>query len=55
MVEPHKISAPGPLRRLWWWIRGVGYFDFRRICARCGRTGQAHFGLAGCIRFKRER
>jgi len=43
----------GYVRALWWWVRGVGMWDYRSLCKRCGRTGQAHCRLAGCWRFKR--
>lgn len=38
--------------QLWWRIRGVGPTDERALCRRCGRTGQAHWRLWGCWRFK---
>jgi hypothetical protein len=45
-----------PFRRiligLWWFVRGVGWNDYRVLCKRCGRTGQAHWSVAGCRRFK---
>ena len=37
---------------LWWWFRGVGKDDYRRRCGRCGRSGQAHYHVAGCRRFR---
>ena len=37
---------------LWWWLRGVRAKDYRHICVRCGRPGQAHFDWHGCWRFK---
>lgn len=37
---------------LWWWLRGVRVQDYRQLCRRCGRTGQVHWGLRGCWRFK---
>jgi hypothetical protein len=55
MSEPHRITAHRWYHDLWWWVRGVGSFDFRRLCSRCGRTGQAHYHWAGCLRFKRLR
>ena len=39
------------MRNLWWFIRGVGPYDYRTVCRRCGRTGQAHWALFGCWRF----
>jgi len=53
--EPHKVSTLHQLfRGAWWFIRGVKGNYYRRICARCGFTGQAHWGLkeCKCIRFK---
>jgi len=41
------------LRRLWWWLRGVGADTYRQTCWRCGRTGQTHYNLGGCVRFKK--
>lgn len=35
-----------------WFVRGVDEHDYRKTCARCGRTGQTHWSLAGCVRFK---
>lgn len=40
------------LAKLRWAIRGVGALAYRRLCARCGRTGQAHWGFGSCFRFK---
>lgn len=40
------------LRELWWFLRGVGRRDYRALCRRCGRTGQVHWSLKGCWRFK---
>ena len=40
-------------RQAWWWIRGVKARDYRRVCARCDRTGQAHWALTDCRRFRR--
>lgn len=43
--------------RLWWRIRGVGERDHRRICGRCGWTGQMHFDMTTnglCWRFRPE-
>jgi len=37
---------------LWWRLRGVTVDNYRRCCCRCGRTGQAHWPLLGCWRFK---
>ena len=46
-----------PIRRiltgLWWFVRGVGFDDYRSLCKRCGRTGQAHWSVRDCVRFKR--
>lgn len=40
--------------RAWWWkLRGVRLDDYRGVCQRCGRTGQAHYRLWGCRRFVR--
>ena len=36
----------------WWWIRGVHGADYRRLCRRCGRTGQLHWTWQGCRRFQ---
>ncbi len=52
MSEPHRISA-SRFAGLWWLIRGVTTFDdYRCLCLRCGRTGQAHWGVRGCWRYK---
>jgi hypothetical protein len=40
------------LRDLWWRLRGVGPSDYRTVCKRCGRTGQTHWAISGCRRFK---
>jgi len=40
------------LRNWWWFFRGVDTANYRKICARCGRTGQVHYDIKGCIRFK---
>jgi len=40
------------LASLRWFVRGVGGNDYRALCKRCGRTGQAHWGIAGCRQFK---
>jgi len=54
MAEPHRVSRHTWLHGMWWLVRGVTEAeDFRRLCKRCGRTGQAHFSLRGCWRFKR--
>lgn len=47
-------SLARSLRTLWWRIRGVGAHDYRRLCRRCGRTGQAHWHVRGCWRFAKE-
>lgn len=36
-----------------WGIRGVRTEDYRAICQRCQRTGQAHWEFRGCLRFER--
>lgn len=42
-------------RSAWWWVRGVqSAEDYRVLCARCGKTGQAHWA-GGCRRFKRSK
>jgi hypothetical protein len=46
------VIGGGP-RRLWWFIRGVDSQDYRTLCSRCGRTGQAHWSPLKCLRFKR--
>ena len=38
-----------------WRLRGVGVREFRALCARCGRTGQAHWTGRGCWYFRRSR
>ena len=46
------------LEKLWWRFRGllVPAKQYRSLCRRCGRTGQAHIPVwdlfVGCIRFK---
>jgi hypothetical protein len=50
-MSPFRRIAMG----LWWWFRGVSYDDYRQLCKRCGRTGQAHWSARGCIRFKLKR
>jgi hypothetical protein len=53
--EPHQLVRwpPAFLSRLWWRLRGVGVADYRALCSRCQRTGQAHWGVRGCRRFSR--
>ena len=43
---------PKLFRYIWWKVRGVGPENYRIICQRCGRTGQAHWGIRGCWRFR---
>jgi len=57
--EPSKVVSVVPLvplrtliSELWWWIRGVRANDYRALCRHCGRTGQVHYSLLGCRRFK---
>jgi len=52
-AEPHKVLAHRWYHNLYWRIRGVSGQDFRKLCLRCGGTGQAHFGWRICWRFKR--
>jgi hypothetical protein len=52
MSEPHKLTGPKWWHSLWWLIRGGGDENYRKLCRRCDRTGQAHWGWRGCIRFK---
>jgi hypothetical protein len=54
MSEPHRIVRwPGiALSALWWRLKGVGVTDYRSLCSRCQRTGQAHWQANGCLRFK---
>lgn len=51
----HKVlwTPPMWLSNLWWLLRGVGVPEYRQLCARCGRTGQVHWSLSGCLRFRR--
>jgi hypothetical protein len=40
-------------RNFWWDVRGVTRPEhYRSLCARCGRTGQVHYAVRGCWRFK---
>lgn len=40
------------LNNLWWQVRGVDSCDYRKLCAFCGASGQAHWSLNGCLRFR---
>jgi hypothetical protein len=35
-----------------WWLRGVTAQNYRKLCKRCGNTGQMHWSWRGCWRFK---
>ena len=35
-----------------WWMRGVNAETYRKLCSRCGKTGQVHMTDEGCWRFK---
>ncbi len=32
-------------RELWWALRGVAKYEYRKTCRRCNATGQTHFAL----------
>ena len=53
-MTPHRLLWTPPLwaSNLSWRLRGVTVGNYRRCCVRCGRTGQAHWLLLGCWRFK---
>lgn len=53
----HYVARPiGLSSLLWSWLRGVNDpKNWRKTCARCGFTGQAHYNIIGptiCRRFK---
>ena len=53
--EPHKVSKPENAWQAMWrrLVTGVRDEDWRRICDRCGYTGQTHGrGFIKCWRFK---
>jgi len=40
------------VQKVWMWVRGVNVENWRKLCRRCGRTGQMHVEPHSCIRFK---
>lgn len=38
--------------RFLFFVSGITSSNFRKVCSKCGKTGQAHFKDFSCFRFK---